>query len=631
MFVQVRNLQKLFFLVLIFKTPVYSWGFSLERTQSYLEKAEKLNLAADPQWIKLGHYKKTHDGYKSPFKEGLFIHENGANSPADELMATIVLLYSEALSFKNENKNEHPQCYYLARTLWLNRVLKIDSRDQMPCSDKMAWKKDLNARSVSLIFAAGDLSNAASIFGHTFLKLNNPKNQGQKDLLNYGIDYSAEADASEGIFYAVKGLFGFYPGQFAMLPFHQKILEYTNVEGRDIWEFKLNFTPAETDFLISHLLEMEKARAPYFFADDNCSTQILRTLEVVRPELNLADSFSLFVVPIETVKLVERTPALVENVIYKPALKTDFDKAFRQLSSEQRSFFPSLIQNLNFKEAPNEFSKLEKAQLLETAAAALALESFRKKIDLEEKTYQLYLQRIELGQGVAPKVLKKPASPILSHDSFAMMIGSYNGGQTFKLRSAFHDLEQPHDGLIPHSHIEVLALSARSSELTQKLNLDRFTFLRIMNLNPSSALENKLAWKASIEFLDRFRPDWEGSLGTSYAVSANDELRFSTFMTARYWEESFRQSDQVKDGKWIAAGPELLLSFHPINSIGLSLSTTYFFVDHNQDFLRNKFRLNWNFATKFDLQLSHENFIEPMEFNDSNFENRLSIVFSTIL
>ena len=630
MFAQVRNLKKLILFVLIFNTPVYSWGFSLERTQSYLEKAEKQNLADLPQWIKLGHYKKTRDGYKSPFKVGLFISETGTISPVDELRATITLLYSESPTYLAKNM-EHPQCYYLARTQWLNQMLQVDPQDQIPCPDKTAWKKDLNAQSVSLIFAAADLSNAASIFGHTFIKLNNPKNQGQKDLLNYGIDYSAGADSSEGLFYALKGLFGFYPGQFAMLPFHQKILEYTNVEGRDIWEYQLNFTREETEFLINHLLEMEKARAPYFFADDNCATQILRILEVIRPELNLADKMSLFFIPIETVKLVERVPGMVANVVYKPALKTEFDKAYRLLNSAQKDYFPTLIKNLNFASATTAFAKIEKAQLLETSAAALSLEAFRKKIDLEEQNYQLYLQRVELGQGVAQKSWKKPVSPTLSHDSFAIMVGTFNGGETLKLRGAFHDLEQPHDGLIPHSHIETISISARTSALTRKLYFERFTLLKIINLNPSSGLENKLAWKASLEFFDRFRPDWEGGLGASYAISENDELRLSAFISSRYWQETYLYQSKVIDGKWAAIGPELLISFHPMNQLGISLSSTYFLVDQHQDFLRNKFRFNWNFAEHFDLQFMQENFIEPMEFNDAKFENRLSLIYSTIL
>lgn len=630
MFAQVRNLFRLISFILILMTPVYSWGFSFERTQAYLEQAKFKNLTHHPQWIKLNHYKKTLGRYKSPFSSGLFISENGALSPVEELTATIKLLFSNAEIFLEKNK-EHPQCFYLARTQWLLRVLRIDPQDVVECTEKTAWKKDLNVESVSLIFAAGDLSNASSIFGHTFLKLNNPKNQGQKDLLNYGIDYAAEADASEGLFYAVKGLFGFYPGQFAMLPFHQKILDYTNIEGRDIWEFRLNLTAEETEFLVNHLLEMERARAPYYFADDNCATQILRTLEAVRPEINIADQLDMFVVPIETVKLVERTPGLVVAVNYKPALKTEFERDYKRLNSQQKDFLPILLKNLNFSEARNEFTKSEKAQLLEAAASAISLQEFQKKIDLEEQKYQLYLQRIDLGQGAATKSGNIPPSPTQSHDSFALFFGAYNGGLTFKARSAFHDLEQPHDGLIPHSHIETLSLSFRTSSLDQKFHFDRFTLLKIINLAASNSLEAKMAWKASIEFLDGFGPDLEGGLGSSYAVTENDDLRFSALLSARYWQQSYFDHHLIADGKWSALGPEVLISFHPFNQFGISFSSTYFFVDQHQDFLRNQFRLNWNFYPGLDLQLHYKNHIEPTLFNNEKNENGISIVLSTII
>ncbi len=630
MYAQDHNFKFLVLIfVILFKTPVYSWGFSFERTESYLKRAEALDLAEHPQWIKLGHYRKieslfrTH--YKSGFSAGFFISPNGASSPSEELTGTIKLLYSSAETYTSENK-EHPQCYYLARTQWLNRILDVSEEDKVPCPERTAWKKDLNTSSVSLIFAAGDMSNAASTFGHTFLKLNNPQNQGLKDLLNYGIDYSADADDSEGFFYAIKGLFGFYNGQFAMLPFHQKILEYTNVEGRDIWEYQLNFSKEETEFLINHLLEMEKARAPYYFMDENCSTQILRTLEVVRPDLNLVDPIRTFVVPIDTVKLVERSGSLVQSTTYKPALKTEFNKTYKLLSAEQKDIFPDLVKDLKFPNSiKSKFSNQEKAQLLEAAAAALSLEAFRKKINLDDQKYQLYLQRVELGPGQAASgPEEKSKSPTKSHDSTRLSYGRLGDETIIKFRGAFHELEQPHDGLIPHSHIEAIAVSARVEAKTRILKFDRFTVLNLINLNPSNRLENNMAWKTRIEFMDRFRPDFEGGIGSSLSMTSQDELRATAFLTARYTE-----AEQA------ALGPELLMSYHPLNSLGLSLSGTYFFIKKHNDYLRTVFKSNWQFYDKDQIQLDvrwqYENLMDSDFKNKIQFENKFMIGFNFIL
>ena len=119
MFVQVHSLIRIIFLVIFFKTPVYSWGFSFQDTQRYLKIADQQNISDHPQWLKLGHYKKTNSGYQSLFTEGLIISERGAISPVEELRATINLLFSDAKDYIEKN-NEHPQCYYLARTQWLS-------------------------------------------------------------------------------------------------------------------------------------------------------------------------------------------------------------------------------------------------------------------------------------------------------------------------------------------------------------------------------------------------------------------------------------------------------------------------------------------------------------------------------
>jgi hypothetical protein len=288
MFAKVLNYLILVLLLLVAKAPS-SWGFSVSRTTSYLEEAKKLSLWNDPKWILLGHYEKhLISGYKSSFRGPLFINDKGYKSPEKELLSSIEAFFSESADL-TKKYNRHPQCQFLARRAWLEKKLKIKSEDLLPCEERLAWKKQLGATKVSLIFASSDFGNPASSFGHTFLKLINPINAKNKDLIDYGVNYAADADESEGIFYALKGLFGLYGGRFTMLPYHQKIREYINLEGRDIWEYPLALTPEEVDELINHLLEMDNSSSPYYFFSDNCSYQILTTLDTVRPDLKLSE------------------------------------------------------------------------------------------------------------------------------------------------------------------------------------------------------------------------------------------------------------------------------------------------------------------------------------------------------
>ena len=205
------------------------WGFSLSRTEQYWQQAQEKKLSQSLAWLRLGHYQKTLGGHQRSLLQGnFFLSKDGATNPQEELRETIYSLFSDS------KQSLHPQCHYLARRQWLVDNLSIDPQDLLPCTEQVNWKKQLNAQGVHLIFAAADLGSASSSFGHTFLKVVSGNNHGNKDLLNYGINYAAAASRSEGMLYAIKGIFGFYKGYFAMLPYHQKLREYVNLEGRDI-------------------------------------------------------------------------------------------------------------------------------------------------------------------------------------------------------------------------------------------------------------------------------------------------------------------------------------------------------------------------------------------------------------
>ena len=606
------------FILLLLQQKVLA--FSPERLQTYLQKAQNEKIWMDPQWIKLGHYEKSlFNNYKSSFAKGFFLNEKGQDSPEKELLTTIEALYSDSEIWTAQFKR-HPQCQYLARTKWLHKRLNVPTEDILPCEDRVEWKKKLNAQEVSIIFAASDFGNASSSFGHTFLKLINPENAKNKDLIDYGVDYAADADASEGIFYAIKGLIGKYEGRFTMLPFHQKIREYLNAEGRDIWEYKLNFSPEEVDFLVDHLLEMENGRAPYFFFNDNCSYQILKALEVVRPEYNMADSFKYFVIPIDTVKKVSRDTDWIGKITYKKSLKTDYLEGLSQLNLLQKKALDEAIEKQTIA-ADYELTRDEKAAVLETATKYLVLKSYRTSQDLDNEKYQLFLARAALGQ-IPPlftnKVMEPPQD---SHDSSAIYLGyglqkPYSSNSksddqpfySFKFRNALHDLEQKDFGTVPFSQNQMLSLEARYWQNDQQLRFHKATFLSLINLNPSTQLDRNFSWKVDVSIYDQWKEDLEGSGGISLDYSLFSRTRVGYFMTARHWQTQDKDPQQNEFVSLNAAGPEILIASRLTENMGFSLSGTYFLIDKHADYLRLKSKMNINLSKQFDLQIYYENF-----------------------
>lgn len=618
MHAKVLNLVKLFTLLLIIqlKTP-HAWGFSFSkdiaiRKANYLQKARDQKLWNETTWLRLGHYDKTWwGGYRSPFRGPLFLAEEGFNSPEKEMLATLEAFFSESAEL-TKKFTRHPQCQFLARQTWLTKKLNVAAEDINPCEERKEWKAQLNIQAASLIFAASDLGNPSSSYGHTFLKLINPVNAKNKDLIDYGINYAAAANASEGISYAFKGIFGLYDGIFTMLPYHQKIREYINLEGRDIWEYHLNFTPEETNFLLDHILEMEHSAAPYFFFTENCSYHILRTLEVVRPELNLSKNFTKFVIPIDTVKIVDRKSDLISKRVFKKSLKTDYIESYSRLNLLQKNALEEAVEKLTI--SPKyDLSKKEKAEVYEAGMKYMAVKAYRTGKDLDNEVYQLSSERAMLGQLTSDTQIKTIQPPEQSHDSSAVYLGSgfltkseknnlpYTNYDSFKFRSSFHDLEQPDFGAVHMSQTEMLGFDFRYYRELKKLSLYQLTILDLINMNPVTQIDKNISWKLKAVVHDQWDLDFEGGAGMSFDFDLGEATRIGHFITVRSW--------QTDDVTHTGLGPEILLVTRPTDKIGFSLGLTYFGVLKDQPFFRWKSKLNWNLEHNFDIQLQAENLI----------------------
>lgn len=488
--------------------PVLAWGRS-----SYLSQVQDQKLWEDPQWIKLGHYRKKWFGaYQSPLQGNFFISPHGDTDPKAELLATVNLLFGQ------DETSKKSQCRYLARMSWLKKRLDIDPQDIAPCPERDQWKKQLGAQELYIIFASSDLNSAGSSFGHTFLRAHNPQNTKEKELLDYGINYAAITGDDGGALYALKGLFGFYPGAYSMLPYYQKIREYTNMEGRNIWEYRLNFSPAEVEFLIDHLLELDGSYAPYYFADDNCSQQILELLEVAKPQLDLASSFHDFTIPLDTVKVLNQHH-LLSGEKMRPSLQSEWRARYTALNAQEKKALKKVLKSTE----PSAIADLDKkaqAEVLEASLSYLAIKEYREQKECKEEKYRLSVARAQLGAQTAPLQLEIPPSPLTSHDSQAFYLGYGKNDDfefyRFKYRRAFHDLLSDDSSLSPFSHLEVLSFDFRYFTEKQNLDLYRFILLKIISTAPVNILDTPVSWKLDIGTEPRLSPFVNIGAGLSF-------------------------------------------------------------------------------------------------------------------
>lgn len=604
MFAKVLNYLFLVLLLIIAKAPT-SWGFSISRTTAYLESAKSQSLWNETKWLNLGHYNKSLFGYNSTFRGPLFINDEGYNSPEKELLTSIEAMFSDSPE-ETKRFTRHPQCQFLARRDWFIQKLNISPEDILPCEERIKWKKQLSATSASLIFASSDFGNPASSFGHTFIKLINPANAKNKDLIDYGVNYAADADQSEGLFYALKGLFGMYGGRFTMLPYHQKIREYINLEGRDIWEYPLDLNAKEVDELINHLLEMDNAVSPYFFFSDNCSYQILKAFDVIRPELNLSGQFGYWVIPVDTVKVTARNSTLILGRKFKKSIKTDYLESFSKLGILQKKALDVVVEKLKIPD-DYELTNVEKAEVYETANKYLAVKAYRTQTDLDENKYKISLERASLGQITEEKPAPPQVPPDESHDSSAIYAGfgktPISDYTSLKLRAAYHDLEQNDGGSVPFSQNTLAAIEVRHYSEIQKTSIERFTFLNLINTNPVTQLDKNFSWKIRLDMMDQWRPDTEVGGGMSFDILGNSRIAY--YLTARY----FKGLDHTYQ-----AGPEVLFISKPFDNFGFSLDLTYFAQDKLTPYLRFNGKINYQIYQNMDLQLQG-NDLRDYQFN----------------
>ncbi|QLY25623.1 DUF4105 domain-containing protein [Bdellovibrio sp. KM01] len=512
--------------VLLMTAPLFVWGFSSQETASYKEQALAKKLDESSAWLKLGHYRKTLSGnFKSPILGNFFIAPDGHKNPRAELLATLDLLL--------DAKTSKSQCRYLARTSWLKSVLDIKSDDVEECPERKSWKAQLGATEAYLIFAASDLSSAPSSFGHTFLRLHNPKNTGQLDLLDYGINYAAYTGTDGGALYALKGLFGYYPGSYSMLPYHQKIQEYSNLEGRDLWEYKLNLTPQQVELMIDHLLELEGSYAPYFFADENCSSQMLELIEVASPGSDLTSQFHDIAIPLDTLKVVANA-GLIGGEKLRTSLQTEWRARYAKLNFSER---PALRSVLLKEQDTNKnylgLSKKEKAETLEAALSYLSIREYRDQKEYNDEKYKLSVARAKLGAITEPVTITPPKSPLLSPATAAFYLGYGQNDQQdyyqFKFRRGFHDLLSDDSGLAPFSQLNFFVFDVRYTPTRQNWDLNQFVFLSILSTSPWTQLEKPISWSVEVGTEPKLNPYVNGGIGASFDLPLMKATRWSLF------------------------------------------------------------------------------------------------------
>lgn len=496
-----------------------------------IARAEAQGLAEAPEWRTLGHYRPDllGSGHHSLIdSDGFFFAADGRTEPGSELVATLRAFFAPAVD--DAAGHQHPQCAFAARYRWLGSRLDFDPRllPEQPCPELDAWLATIDATSVTLIFPTAYLNNPASMFGHTLLRFDRPDQTEATRLLSFAVNYGAETGSDNGILFAVLGLTGGYHGTYSVEPYYNLVKRYSDIENRDIWEYQLDFSPAEVERMLTHLWELRNQYSDYYFFDENCSYQLLFLLDAARPGLGLVDDFDFHVIPVDSVRSVLARQGLLRRTVYRPSGETRLRHDLAAMTPDERV----LAQGLAAGEigpdavARSGLSPPRQAAVLELAEASVTHEL--RTGDLERdlaagRARSLLAARSRLEEKADQPPVPVPGTrPDQGHGSarLAAGLGVRDGNvfQALRLRPVYHDLLDPTGGFVPGAGIAFLDTELRHYQGDSDLVLERLTAVRISSMTPRDELIRPISWRLDVG-LERLHVQDSGTAGALVAVA----------------------------------------------------------------------------------------------------------------
>jgi len=471
---------------------------------SWRAQAKTKNLAQHITWRRLLYFfddQKNLIGKKKDSSivddAAFFLSKNGQHDSAAELDALLVALADEMATTpdnstannklsnratKNSGQNS-VLCRFPARVQWLTDTLNIDKSGlQVDCPELNDWMQKLAPEQLSIMFAQEYLDNPISAFAHTLLRIDSKASVADPSQIHHAValNYTVGGDSTDSfLVYAIKSMTGGYDNLIEIDPYPEKLAKYLQEDERDAWTYQLDLTPAEVQQIMLHVWETKDLKLPYYFTTDNCASEILRLIDVVRPQQHLLSRLPYAVIPSDVVQLLN-SEGLLASTNYTPADSTLRQAQLNKVKEqrEQLGYHNSAKQTLN---------EIKSAQLNTTSSIAA-----------DGKT--LLPRRIAVADN----------NPIDRHPLQLGFIGLGQRGDNnyidLGLRAGYHDTLDRPSGFPQFFDLEGAAATLRLYDTdNDKANqpssvvLQNVTLVRGRSFNPVNSAKKGKTWGASIE------------------------------------------------------------------------------------------------------------------------------------
>mgnify|MGYP005993626735 FL=1 len=519
------NKSTLFFFTILFPITLFS-------TQLKYNIKENTNieiLAKSSIWKKLLYFDKKSEILTNKY----FLSKKENLTLENELIKTI-----NSYELNNTNNfNDNPICKFPARYYWLSKYIDFPNYAMInnKCDNLKQWSLIKDTQSLSAILVSGYLGNPASTFGHSFLKINTKNRENINNLFDLSINYGALVPENENILkYIFKGITGGYEAGFSDKYFYTQDLVYSNTEFRDMWEYEINLSKEEKNFLLLHLWEIIGNKFDYYFLDKNCGYRISQLLEVVVKEPILKNS-QYWYAPVETFHQLEEINnkrkldnKLFKNIKYIPSKQKKIYLHYQSLTSKEKAIVKKLKdKNFNLiKSEIKEFSPTTQINILDFLIdyfkyLEIKDEDNKKIIALKNK---LLLLRLNLPIRKNKEIeVKNRVSPAKSNKPMILSLGTaYSKNRNFYSQLGFSVFAIESIGKNHLNNDELIVLDTKLGIDNKKdhVFLDSFDLIKIKKLKTSQ-----------IDLDDNNLISWKLNIGTK-RVEDNDSNKYNSFIKA---------------------------------------------------------------------------------------------------
>jgi hypothetical protein len=399
-------------------------------------------------------------------------------------------------------------------------------------------------------------------------------------LLAYAVNYAVGPGSDNGVMFTLKSLVGAYPGLFSISPYYVKVREYSDMENRDIWEYRLNFTQEEIDRLLRHAWELGPTRFDYYFFDENCAYYLLSLFDVARPSLELTSSFRGWVIPVDTVRRVVEQSGMLAEVVYRPANNTRLRDRLARMNGAERRLVLRLVKDGPQHTVLQGLPAAEQAELLEGAYALERhqdSEGRREHSAAARLSRELLLARSRLPVGkdeIDPPV---PAvRPDQGHKTRRLAIGvGRSDGRNFQslaVRPAYNDLLDPDGGYTNGAQINFMDIALRHYRDSGRVELERLTLVDIYSLSPRDDFFKPVSWKINTGVARTRRRD--GQHVAVYHTNGGAGLALGSWDAAvayAFVEGTLDVGNQLRRNFALGVGPSVGLFIQPFAAWKLNL------------------------------------------------------------